>query len=115
MKFATSDDMIAFGTIVLIRVRPGTIGLATDNGKPVLLLPGLHFYDQPNPLQFQKCVPLTDTIIRNGPLNVVRVNPGLVGVATVNGSPVLLEAGVHFINEPVFEMDANAGLRRLDE
>ena len=33
----------------------------------------------------------------------------------INGQPVLLEAGVHFLNEPVFQIDQRSGFRRLDE
>jgi regulator of protease activity HflC (stomatin/prohibitin superfamily) len=113
--FQTTDGVMNFGTITIIRVRPGNIGVATDNGKPALLLPGLHFYDQPNPLQFSGEKPMTSNVIQASPFHLIRVNPGQVGVATINGIPVLLEAGVHFLNEPVFQIDPRSGFRRLDE
>jgi regulator of protease activity HflC (stomatin/prohibitin superfamily) len=114
-QFSTNDDSISFGTLSILRVRPGIVGLATDNGRPVFLLPGLHVYDRPNPLQFGGSKSLKDAIIANGRLNVVRVNPGQVGTSTINGTTVLLEQGTHFINDATFQMDARGGFRRTDE
>ena len=38
--FDAKEDQMKFGTISFVRVRPGLLGLGTENGKPVLLLPG---------------------------------------------------------------------------
>jgi len=102
-----------FGTLSLIRVRPGFIGLGADNGKPVLLLPGLHFYNAPN-FEFMMCRNVNENLIQNGTINIVRVNPGQVGLATDNGEPVILDSGVHFINEAGFVMAPN-GFRKVDD
>ena len=37
-------------------------------------------------------------------MNVVRVPPGNIGLATINKSPVILDTGLHFIVEPTFEL-----------
>ena len=38
--FDAKEDQMKFGTTSFVRVRPGLLGLGTENGKPVLLLPG---------------------------------------------------------------------------
>jgi hypothetical protein len=44
----TWQDTMCYGTVSFVRVRPGYIGTATDNGMPVLLLQGQHLYDNAN-------------------------------------------------------------------
>jgi len=112
-SFPATEDQMRFGTLSLIRVRPGFIGLGADNGKPVLLLPGLHFYNAPN-FEFMMCRNVNENLIQNGTINIVRVNPGQVGLATDNGEPVILDSGVHFINEAGFVMAPN-GFRKVDD
>merc|ERR1719506_2834423 len=97
-KFSVNDDRMQFGTMTFLRTRPGFIGLGTENGKPVILLPGMHLSNSPN-FEFQRSVSVNDAVITNGPLNIIRVSPGQIGLATVNGRPIVLESGVHFTDE----------------
>jgi len=112
-RFQVTSDVLMFGTMALVRVRPAFIGLGSDNGTPVFLLPGLHLLQATN-LQFEGVKSVNDNLIKNGPLNLVRVQPGLVGLAAINGEPVVLESGVHFINEASFVMSPD-GFRKMDE
>ena len=41
---------------------------------------------------------ISDAIIQVGPLNLVRVGPGKLGLAKINGRPIILDTGLHFIN-----------------
>jgi len=109
--FPSTADCMLFGTITLVRVRPGKIGLGSDNGKPVFLLPGVHLYNAQN-FEHQGSASITDQMIKNGPITIVRVSPGEVGTATNNGEPVLLEEGMHFIDQPAFIMGA---CKKVDE
>merc|ERR1719450_1385400 len=77
-SFPVKQDQISFGTISFVRVRPGTIGLATDNGQPVLLLPGQHIYNEPN-FEFARFEDVTKNVITNGILQLIRVPPGSLG------------------------------------
>mmetsp|Transcript_61212 Transcript_61212/g.108858 ORF Transcript_61212/g.108858 Transcript_61212/m.108858 type:complete len:691 (-) Transcript_61212:171-2243(-) len=113
-RFQVTDDVMMFGTMALIRIRPGFIGLGSDNGVPLFLLPGLHLLRAPN-LQYQGVKSVNEDLIENGPLRLVRVRPGMVGLATLNGEPVVLDSGVHFINEASFMMDRSSGFKKADE
>jgi hypothetical protein len=46
---------------------------------------------------------LTNPLISFGPLTIARVLPGTVGLAQLNGLPILLSPGVHLINDPLFQ------------
>merc|ERR1719450_1541484 len=81
--FPVKADQMSFGTISFVRVRPGTIGLATDNGMPVLLLPGQHIYNEPN-FEFKEFKSINENVIANGPLKLIRVPPARLGIATIN-------------------------------
>jgi len=101
--FDVKEDAMCFGTVSFVRVRPGFIGTATDNGMPVLLLPGQHLYNNAN-FALKEVKSITESFISNGPLNLVRISPGYLGLASVNKRPVILDAGMHFISSPGFEM-----------
>merc|ERR1719502_1410336 len=72
--FDMKEDQMQFGTMNFVRVRPGFLGLATENGKPVLLLPGQHLSNEPN-FQLEEFADVNDNMIVNGPLNLIRVPP----------------------------------------
>ena len=85
------------------RVRPGFVGTATDNGKPVLLLPGQHLYNNAN-FSLLEIKSVSESWISCGPLHLIRVSQGYLGLPSINKRPVLLESGMHFIFDPGFEM-----------
>merc|ERR1719502_1457165 len=101
--FDMKEDQMQFGTMSFVRVRPGYLGLATENGKPVLLLPGQHLSNDAN-FELQTFADVNEPIITSGPLNLIRVAPGYLGLATLNKKPVILDAGLHFIYSPGFEL-----------
>jgi regulator of protease activity HflC (stomatin/prohibitin superfamily) len=100
--FEVKEDAMNFGTVTFARVKPGFVGLATDNGRPVLLLPGQHLYNEPN-FQLTGVKSVNDNVICNGPLNLIRVPPSMLGCATINKQPVLLDAGMHFLYSNGFQ------------
>ena len=106
--FDVKEDRMQYGTVSFVRVRPGFIGIATDNGMPVLLLPGQHLYNNAN-FALLDIKSISESYIKNGPLTLVRVSQGYLGLASINKRPVILEAGMHYINSPGFEMKKAPG------
>ena len=96
-----------------MRVIPGNIGLATINKLPVILDTGMHFIVEPT-FELVDVQSINEPLIQIGPVQVIRVQPGMVGLATMNGRPMLLDVGVHFVNEPSFKMETDP-FRRQDE
>jgi len=45
---------------------------------------------------------MTEPIVRLGILTIIRIIPGQVGKAQINGQPLLLGPGVHLFNDPLF-------------
>jgi len=106
--FDVKEDTMCYGTVSFVRVRPGYIGTATDNGMPVLLLQGQHLYDNAN-FALLEIKSVTEYYIANGPLNLLRISPGYLGLCTINKKPVILDAGMHFINSAGFELKKAPG------
>ena len=109
--FDMKEDQMRFGTMSVVRVRPGFVGLATENGKPVLLLPGQHLTNEPN-FELQAFADINEPRIVNGPLNLIRVPPSELGLATLNKQPVILDAGLHYIYSPGFEWRSTVSVNR---
>ena len=42
LKASVADAVIKFGNLTIVRVLPGSVGLAELNGQPLLLSPGTH-------------------------------------------------------------------------
>lgn len=45
---------------------------------------------------------MTEPVVRLGILTIIRIIPGQVGKAQINGQPLLLGPGVHLFNDPLF-------------
>lgn len=101
---------VIFGSIKLIYVKPGTLryALDTEQSKPILLGPGMHFFDDNTTVIDEGEIVLSsngqNTIIpvANGEtFNFVFVKTGFQGVVnTRNGDLKILNAGLHFIESP---------------
>ena len=104
-RFRVTQDVITHGAMKIIRVRPGHIGLGTQNGRPVLLQVGRHVINDPL-FVFQRAVSLTDQHISIGTSHIITVQPGYVGLCTVNGRAHFLEPGHHRINHPNFKFES---------
>ena len=110
-KNLTTENFVQNGAISLVRIEPGKIGLATISKKPVILDVGVHLIFEPT-FEFTKPVSVNENRISLGPVNIIRVGPGKLGLARMNGDPLLLDVGVHFINEPSFEFES---FKSIDE
>lgn len=53
---------------------------------------------------------VTDNIIQQGSLSVIRVLPGQYGLGLINGHPVVLLPGRHLINDPMFTYSSSVAM-----
>jgi regulator of protease activity HflC (stomatin/prohibitin superfamily) len=102
-----TDNLIASGVIHILRVLPGHLGLGTANGLPIILLPGRHLINDPL-FAYTGQAAMTDAHISVGPVHIITVPSGQVGLCTVDATAHFLEPGRHHINNPRFRF---AGFR----
>ena len=90
------DDVISLdkkSTLDLVRIRPGNIGLAWEDGRPMILSEGTYRLRAPRQ-QFVKVVDKMQDEIKldnNNSLDIVRVRPGNLGLIWEHGKPRLLQ------------------------
>jgi len=83
-------------------VNEGEIGISMNNGKPELITPGRHFLLSPFNL-YQDTFSMRTDLIKCGPITIVRVNQGNIGIG-VNGPKIeLLMPGLHIRNDGMFD------------
>jgi len=96
------DDLISVSNFTMVRVRRGQLGLAVENGKPVLLQEGLHVYN--NPLfSFVEFKGVDAQHVSHISYHVVRVPRGSFGKIKEQNRVKLLPEGTHTVNNAVFE------------
>ncbi|CAD7959241.1 unnamed protein product [Amoebophrya sp. A120] len=109
-------NVIKSGTLLVVRVPIGQIGLCLDNGNPLLLGPGSHCCNT-GLVQFQRLVDQSAEYISHGPFHLLRVPRGKYGKCWVPQkdtgtiSPRLLEEGFHIINNVLFRFDGMVDVR----
>lgn len=99
-----TNNHIQEGTFTLVRVMRGCLGVATENGMPVLLNEGLHVYNTPL-FKFEKFVNVSEDYINHMSFHVVRVPKGAFAKITENNRPKLLPEGTHTVDSPVFRYE----------
>lgn len=83
---------ITHGNRTIVIVEQGYLGLAQDNGQPVLLPPGIHVWTSES-LFYIKPVALDDHIVNLGPMTLVTVDEGYAAVTQDNGKQCVLPGG----------------------
>lgn len=83
---------VCHGNRTIVIIEQGYIGLAVDNGQPVLLPPGIHVWTSES-LYFKQQVPLNDHLIELGPYTLVTVDEGYAAVTQNNGKQAILKGG----------------------
>eukprot|EP01117_Protostelium_nocturnum_P011094 TRINITY_DN4026_c0_g1_i1.p1 TRINITY_DN4026_c0_g1~~TRINITY_DN4026_c0_g1_i1.p1 ORF type:complete len:725 (+),score=259.13 TRINITY_DN4026_c0_g1_i1:386-2560(+) len=92
----------ASGSVFGHLVENGSIGIIDYNGTMQVVGPGR--YVCPNPrAKIVEVEKLSKNLIQNGPLTIVRVPRGKLGLAMDAGHPVLLDEGLHVRNSRFFE------------
>lgn len=87
---------IVHGTKAIITVPQGFVGLAVDQGHPLLLPPGLHQWDSPT-IIFDKLVDLSTNVISLGPYTLVTVDENYAAVTQDNGKLNVLAGGKSYM------------------
>eukprot|EP00971_Amphidinium_carterae_P072038 1424771-Amphidinium_carterae.1 len=80
------------GNRTILVVEQGFIGLAFDNGQPVLLPPGIHVWTSET-LRYQNAVSLDQHNISLGPFTLLTVDEGYAAVTQNNGRQHILPGG----------------------
>mmetsp|Transcript_43591 Transcript_43591/g.98185 ORF Transcript_43591/g.98185 Transcript_43591/m.98185 type:complete len:516 (-) Transcript_43591:206-1753(-) len=87
-----SNDALMHGNRTILVVEQGYIGLAFDNGQPVLLPPGIHVWTSET-LRYTNAVSLAQHIIQLGPFTLLTVDEGYAAVTQNNGRQHILPGG----------------------
>jgi len=108
------DALIQHGPLKIMTVSEGKLGYGTDKGKNLLFAPGRHVVKS-NEFLWKGCIDLTQDNIKIGEWQLVRVDFGRVGVATMRGKMLVLEPGIHLFEPPdVFLRFVNTRLQILN-
>lgn len=99
-----TEDSISDGSFTMVRCRRGQLGLAIENGRPVILDEGLHVYNSPL-FSFLRFVPMDSEYINHMSYNVIRVPKGCFGKIWEQGVAKLLPQGLHAVDNAVFKYD----------
>jgi regulator of protease activity HflC (stomatin/prohibitin superfamily) len=105
------NDHLKYETLTIIRVKKGQIGLAHENGNPILLGEGIHVRND-RLFQFDSFQALNQQYIKHNTFHIIRVPKGYFGLVTENNIPKLLEEGVYVVNSSQFSFD---GLKIINQ
>jgi regulator of protease activity HflC (stomatin/prohibitin superfamily) len=105
-----SELTITLGSTSIVRVETGKFGLAHSDGKPLILMPGLHAHNDGNWV-FVKCVN-SDSDWTFPPLTVFTVQPGTFCWAYVSGKISIFTQGRYFVNDTAFKLQPAVSLAR---
>lgn len=86
------NQALQHGNRCILVVEQGFLGLAFDNGQPVLLPPGIHVWTSET-LVYQKAVNLDQHNIQLGPYTLLTVDEGYAAVTQKNGMQQILPGG----------------------
>jgi regulator of protease activity HflC (stomatin/prohibitin superfamily) len=86
------NQQLQHGNRVILVVEQGYVGLAFDNGQPVLLPPGIHVWTSET-LRYKEAVALDQHILKLGPYTLLTVDEGYAAVTQNNGRQQVLEGG----------------------
>ena len=106
-----TENTIEYESLTIVRVQRGEIGLAMDNGQPLILGEGIHVRNQ-RLFRFEKHESVNQQYLQHGSIHVIRVPKGHYGLVTENTVPKLLIEGVHVTNSNVFKFN---GLQLINQ
>merc|ERR1719277_2995636 len=86
------NSQLQHGNRVILVVEQGFIGLAFDNGQPVLFPPGIHVWTSET-LKYSHAVSLDQTVVKLGPYTLLTVDEGYAAVTQNNGKQHILMGG----------------------
>merc|ERR1719330_908795 len=86
------NNQLQHGNRVILVVEQGFIGVAFDNGQPILFPPGIHVWTSET-LQYKEAVSLDKHVLKLGPYTLLTVDEGYAAVTQNNGKQQILEGG----------------------
>lgn len=93
-----SNGQLRHGNRTILVVEQGFVGIATDNGQPVLFPPGIHVWTSET-LRYQESVGLDQHNICLGPYTLLTVDEGYAAVTQNNGKQQIMPGGfTHLLN-----------------
>jgi len=96
-----NKNLVVNGPVSVVRVKLGQLGFADDNSRPVVLLPGLHIYND-SKWRFDKFASLYDDYTEQGPIKFLTVRSGFVRVCYIKGKVKIFSEGRYAINDYAF-------------
>lgn len=111
---SVADDLISHGPLKVMTVSEGKLGYGTEKGKNILFGPGRHVI-RSNEFVWRRYLDLTQDTIMIGEWQLIRVDFGRVGVATIQGKMQVLDPGIHLFEPPdVFLRFVNTRIQILN-
>lgn len=101
---SVNDNLITYEILTIVRILRGNLGIASENGNPVLLAEGLHVRNN-RLFLFEKSIEINQNYIQHRSIHIIRVPKGHYGLVTENNIPKVLSEGVHVVNSNVFRFD----------
>jgi regulator of protease activity HflC (stomatin/prohibitin superfamily) len=93
-----TNNALVHGNRCILMVEQGFLGLAFDNGQPVLLPPGIHVWTS-DTLSYNKAISLDQHMVSLGPYTLITVDEGYAAVTQNNGKQHILPGGAtHLLN-----------------
>merc|ERR1719233_508808 len=98
-RVSVKDDIIQHGPLKIMTVTEGKLGYGTEKGRNILFSPGRHMV-RSNEFKWEGYLDLTRDFIKIGEWQLIRVDFGRVGVATIQGKMQVLWPGMHLFEPP---------------
>merc|ERR1719330_611546 len=86
------NNQLRHGNRVILVVEQGFIGVAFDNGQPVLFPPGIHVWTSET-LKYNQAISLDQHLLKLGPFTLLTVDEGYAAVTQNNGKQQILMGG----------------------
>jgi regulator of protease activity HflC (stomatin/prohibitin superfamily) len=97
-----TDPHINLLTLHIVTVSDDKFGLASEQKRPLVLLPGIHVFDSPF-FEFDRLISQNTDWVSHSTFHRVIVRQGTRGIAWEGNTPLLLEAGIYEWVSPLFE------------
>jgi regulator of protease activity HflC (stomatin/prohibitin superfamily) len=110
-QFPVGEELIEVGPVTIVRVPQGYVGLAVDNTRLQLLLPGTHARTS-GLFKFHRMENLASQLVEFSQIKFLTVPTGFVHVAFLNGAVVALKEGRYAVNTPVFRIGPVVDVRQ---
>ena len=100
-EYDATDSLITVGSVTIVRIPEGSVGLAMNNTQPEVLLPGTHCRNNAT-FKYKDTKSLDTQFIEFGQIKFLIVQTGYVRICYLNGKALVLPEGRYGINSPYF-------------